>query len=45
MMVMGDSDFIVMAFPVRNNHHDWSEATLTLLSCFNGPGAVNWNLV
>jgi len=30
MMVMGDSDLIVMVVSERNNHHDRSEATLTL---------------
>jgi hypothetical protein len=30
MMVMGDSDLIVMVVSERNDHHDRSEATLTL---------------
>jgi hypothetical protein len=33
MMVMGDSDMIVMAYPTRNNLHDRSAATLALLWC------------
>ena len=35
MMVMGDSDLIVMVVSERNDHHDRSEATLTLRWCLN----------
>jgi hypothetical protein len=34
MMVMGNSDLIVMVISERNNHHGRSEATLAFLSCF-----------
>jgi len=33
MMVMGDSDLIVMVISEQNDHHGRSEATLALLSC------------
>jgi hypothetical protein len=35
MMVMGDSDLIVMVVSERNDHHDRSEATLALRWCLN----------
>ena len=35
MMVMGDSDLIVMVISERNDHHDRSEATPTFLCCLN----------
>jgi hypothetical protein len=35
MMVMGDSDLIVMVVSERNDHHDRSEATLAFSWCLN----------
>ena len=35
MMVMSDSDLIVMVISERNDHHDRSKATLTFLWCWN----------